>query len=194
MNQYPPAVTLAERMTGDVYPMIGLGGPQQKRVWYSIDYWVGVSDHVAVAYVATEGVHIPVSVVIYAPPTTELLRSLSVGALTSADDSWPRWEHAEPPTPDEVRNRWMLEVVAGKGEVKYAPTVEPQLVRRVGQTPDDFYAEVARVYEHLRTLTKRPTTGIAEAGQVPYTTAAKWVREARQRGHLAPSQKGSRDA
>lgn len=189
MNQYPPAVTGAEHMTGDVHPMIGAGGAQQLRIWYSIDYWLGIGDSTAVAYCATEGVHIPVSVVIYGPPTTELLRSLSVGELTSAEDGWPRWERAEPPTPDEVRNRWLLDVVAGRGtdnELKSAA----RLVRREGQAPDEFYAEVARVYEHLQALTKRPTTGIAEAGQVPYTTAAKWVREARKRGHLAPSQKG----
>ena len=169
--------------------MIGLGGYQQQRVWYGIDYWQGVSEYIAVAYVATEGVHIPVSTVIYAPPTAELLRSLSVGQLTTVQAAWPRWEQVEPPTPDELRNRWLIEVVAGRAEIAVVRSAEPELARGEGQTPDDFYAEVARVYLRLQTLTKRPTTGIAEAGQVPYTTAAKWVREARSRGFLAPVQK-----
>jgi hypothetical protein len=202
-NQYPPAVTvLGAHATGDVFPMFSVGGPQDLRVWYSIDYWVGISEFVAVAYVATEGVHVPVSFVVYSPPSTEILRSLGVRGLTALEDHWPRWEDSAPPTPDDLRQRWLLEVVRGDREVQYATPVDlidpdgrmPSdgvvLARIQGETPDEFYARVGRVYDHLQAVSKRPTTGIAQAGQVPYTTAAKWVREARKRGHLAPSNKG----
>lgn len=188
-NDYPPAVTtLGERKTGEVAPMIGVGGPF---VWFSIDYWLGVSEYVAVAYTATEGVDTPVSVVMYAPPNAERLRSLSVGEMSHHDPRWPLWEQSEPPTPDQLRNRWLLEVVAGRrSDVEPAAPPQPTLVRRVGQDPDEFYAEVARVYRTFRLTTSKPTTSIAKAAGVSRNTAAQWVHQARKRGHLEPAQKG----
>jgi hypothetical protein len=177
--------------TGDIEPMIGLGGPPQNRVWFSIDYWVGVSEYVAVAYTATEGVPTPVSVVVYAPPSAERLRSLSVGELSRVQPEWPHWEQSEPPTPDQLRNRWLIEVVSGqRRDLEPATPAEPTLVRREGQTPDEFYAEVARVYRTFRATTSKPTTSIAKAAGVSRNTAAQWVYHARKRGYLAAVEKG----
>ena len=55
--------------------------------------------------------------------------------------------------------------------------------------PDEFYAKVADLY--LSTEANRPAVEIAEANDVPLTTAHRWIREARKRG-LLHSRKRSR--
>jgi hypothetical protein len=57
---------------------------------------------------------------------------------------------------------------------------------------DEFYQAVARLYRRLARETNRPAVVIAEANSVPLTTAHRWVKEARERGHLPPGQKGRR--
>jgi hypothetical protein len=58
--------------------------------------------------------------------------------------------------------------------------------------PDKFYRAVARLYRRLARTTNRPAAVIAEANSVPLTTAHRWIKEARKRGHLPPGQKGRR--
>jgi hypothetical protein len=58
--------------------------------------------------------------------------------------------------------------------------------------PDSFYQGVARLYRRLARETRRPAVVIAEANHVPVTTAHRWIKEARRRGHLPPGQKGRR--
>lgn len=202
-NQYPPAVTIREEIeTGDVLPFFG--GPTYR--FYSLSHWVAVSEYVAVGFADAEGVQVAVGMVCYAPITTERLRDLSVGFLTNVESHWPRWDSPSPPSPDELRRRWRKEIVGvvitvQVGNAPAAPVHstrvekvedEPTLKRLDGELPDAFYARVAQFYMHFQDVTQRPTTSIAQAGQVPYTTAAKWVREARKRGHLAPSDKGGK--
>ena len=55
---------------------------------------------------------------------------------------------------------------------------------------DDFYAAVASTYRHLVAASARPVAEIAEANDVPRTTAHRWVKEARRRGMLAPGRPG----
>jgi hypothetical protein len=55
---------------------------------------------------------------------------------------------------------------------------------------DDFYAHVAAVYRHLVGQTKQPVQSIAEANNVPKTTAHRWIKEARNRGLLPPGRPG----
>jgi hypothetical protein len=55
---------------------------------------------------------------------------------------------------------------------------------------DDFYAHVAAVYRHLVGQTKQPVASLAQANNVPKTTAHRWVKEARARGHLPPGRPG----
>lgn len=55
---------------------------------------------------------------------------------------------------------------------------------------DDFYASVASTYRHLASATHRPVVELAEANEVPRTTAHRWVKEARRRGMLAPGRPG----
>ena len=51
--------------------------------------------------------------------------------------------------------------------------------------PDVFYPNIASAYRRFELVIGKPTTNIALAADVPHTTAAKWVREARRRELLA---------
>ena len=58
-----------------------------------------------------------------------------------------------------------------------------------GHTPD-HYKQVAEVYDEAIEEGDPPTQSVAEAFDVPYTTAARWVRRARQLGLLPPPTPG----
>lgn len=58
-----------------------------------------------------------------------------------------------------------------------------------GHTPE-HYEQVAEVYDEALDAGDPPTQSVAEAFDVPYTTAARWVRRARDLGHLPPPQPG----
>jgi hypothetical protein len=55
---------------------------------------------------------------------------------------------------------------------------------------DDFYRSIAAGYWRFVTDGQPPTAAIAEHLDVPLTTAKRWVKEARRRGHLPPGQQG----
>ena len=55
---------------------------------------------------------------------------------------------------------------------------------------DEFYGAVASTYRHLVSATHQPVVVLAEANEVPRTTAHRWVKEARRRGMLAPGRPG----
>jgi hypothetical protein len=57
--------------------------------------------------------------------------------------------------------------------------------------PDRFYEAVAAAYHTLAPMTPRPVVALAEANDVPVTTAQRWVREARVRGMLPPGRQGT---
>jgi len=183
-NEYPPAVTAHEGTeTGDVLPVFGAGA----RRWFVLDHWVGVDEHTAIGFAVVEGATIPVGLVHYAPITRTAVQALPIGEMVKPQPGMPRWDSAEPPSPDELRTRWLKE----KKGVRFTVSkieAHPRLERREGQTPDEFYAEVADLYRRYQT-TDKPTSWIAFAGMVPHTTAARWVREARRRGHLEPAPK-----
>ena len=56
--------------------------------------------------------------------------------------------------------------------------------------PDAFYATVASTYRHLVSATHKPVVELADANDVPRTTAHRWVKEARRRGMLPPGRPG----
>jgi hypothetical protein len=56
--------------------------------------------------------------------------------------------------------------------------------------PDDFYRQVAQVYLDLAQVSIRPAADLAEANEVPVTTAHRWIKEARRRGFLPPGRPG----
>lgn len=182
-NEYPPAVTAREgTQTGDVLPVIGAG----MRRWFVIDHWVGVDEYTAVGFAEVEGATTPVGLVHYAPITRTSVQALPIGEMVKPEPWMPRWDRTEPPDPDELRGDWLR----AKGVRFTVSKVEshPRLERRDGQTADEFYSEVAGLYRRY-THTGKPTSWIAFAGMVPHSTAARWVREARRRGHLEPAPK-----
>lgn len=56
--------------------------------------------------------------------------------------------------------------------------------------PDSFYDAVATAYRSLVASSSRPIGELADANDVPVTTAQRWVREARRRGKLPPGRPG----
>lgn len=64
------------------------------------------------------------------------------------------------------------------------------LARPAGDDPERFYAQVAAAYREHQETTSAPAKAIAEEAGVPVTTAHRWVREARIRGHLPRGRKG----
>ena len=183
-NNYPPAVTeYADVETGTVAP----GFDMEKRRWFVLDHWVGVDEYTAIGFAVVEGATIPVGLVHYAPITRTAVQALPIGEMVKPEPGMPRWDQPEPPSPDELRARWLRE----KKGVRFTAKVEvhPGLKRREGQTPDEFYSEVADLYRRYAETTGKPTAWVAFAGNVPHSTAARWVREARRRGHLEPAPK-----
>lgn len=66
-----------------------------------------------------------------------------------------------------------------------------QLQRPRGRRlPDEFYAEVADLYRKATASTLNPRTAVAEAAGVSTEVAGRWVREARKRGQLPPTEPG----
>ncbi len=61
--------------------------------------------------------------------------------------------------------------------------------RSSDESPDEFYGRVARIYRAFA-ATGRPTSDIAELAGVSKQTAARWVHEARNRGHLEQTTRG----
>ena len=56
--------------------------------------------------------------------------------------------------------------------------------------PPEHYQQVAEVYDEAIDEGDPPTQSVAEAFDVPYTTAARWVRRARALGLLPPPTPG----
>ena len=49
---------------------------------------------------------------------------------------------------------------------------------------------MATAYRHLAATSSRPVGELADANDVPVSTAQRWVKEARRRGLLAPGHPG----
>jgi hypothetical protein len=104
--------------------------------------------------------------------SAEVLRSIPVGRIEAAANAL-----LHPSTPDDVADR-------------PEATLTPVLRDDGRGYADDFYAEVAVAYRHLAATTHRPVAHLADANDVPVTTAQRWVKEARRRSLLAPGRQG----
>jgi hypothetical protein len=104
--------------------------------------------------------------------SAEVLRSIPVGRIEAAANA-----QLHPSAPDEV---------AGWPQA----TLTPALREDGRGYADDFYAEVAVAYRHLAATTHRPVAHLADANNVPVSTAQRWVKEARRRSLLAPGRPG----
>ncbi|MEW2444692.1 hypothetical protein [Micromonospora marina] len=64
------------------------------------------------------------------------------------------------------------------------------LSRPDGTNPDEFSRRVAEAYSDVVLTTPAPAVVLAEEAGVPVGTVHRWIREARQRGHLPQARKG----
>lgn len=109
------------------------------------------------------------------PVTAGLLRLIPIGRIEAAANASFHHQHqntvstasqVDPRIPDDLRR------VDGRGR------------------PDSFYESVAAVYRQLSATTAQPVALLAEANEVPRTTAHRWVKESRRRGLLPPGRPG----
>jgi hypothetical protein len=61
-----------------------------------------------------------------------------------------------------------------------------------GKRPDDFYRRVAEIFSTQSTQSRHPAVDIANANDVEVSTVHRWLKEARRRGLLAPSNREGR--
>jgi hypothetical protein len=59
-----------------------------------------------------------------------------------------------------------------------------------GAKPDEFYRRIGEIYGKAALASPRPAAELAAAWEVPLTTVHRWVRVARSRGYLPPTEKG----
>lgn len=59
-----------------------------------------------------------------------------------------------------------------------------------GAKPDEFYRRIAEIYGKAALVSPRPAAELAEAWEVPLSSVHRWVRVARRRGYLPPTEKG----
>ena len=107
------------------------------------------------------------------PVSAETLRAIPVGRIEAAANA--QFHASAPDAPPR----------------RAAATI-PARLRTVAVRgyPDTFYDRVADIYRHLAATTPRPVIALADANDVPVTTAQRWVKEARRRGLLAPGRPG----
>lgn len=102
--------------------------------------------------------------------SAQRLRSVPLGRIEAAANALLHGGRATPPVP---------------------AAIDPALRRGAGRGyGEGFYVAVAEAYQTLSHGTSRPVALLAEANEVPVTTAQRWVREARLRGLLPPGRPG----
>ncbi|MBV9040308.1 MAG: hypothetical protein JOZ68_04865 [Acidimicrobiia bacterium] len=103
--------------------------------------------------------------------SAEHLRAIPVGRIEAAANAFHH-TNAAPARKPKARVAEALRLGDGRGY------------------PDEFYGAVAAIYHNLVGHSSRPIAELAEANEVPNTTAQRWVREARKRGKLPPGRPG----
>lgn len=93
-------------------------------------------------------------------------------------------------TPEGVRNVPLARIIADLNTGSSTDGQRPRLTRPDGSAPDDFYRLVARAYGTYAAESRAPGKAMAHEAGVPTTTAHRWIREARRRGHLPPGRRG----
>jgi hypothetical protein len=59
-----------------------------------------------------------------------------------------------------------------------------------GAKPDEFYRRIGEIYGKAALASPRPAADLAETWEVPLSSVHRWVRVARRRGYLPPTEKG----
>lgn len=142
--------------------------------WYAWDdgYAASVAVHVRLAP-RDDGRLRLVGLRLDGPVSAEALRSVPVGRIEAA---------ANAQLHDDARPRSRKPVAA-----RVPDSLRSNAVRGY---PDAFYDSIATAYRSLVATTSKPVSELADANDVPVTTAQRWVKEARRRGLLAPGHPG----
>jgi hypothetical protein len=106
------------------------------------------------------------------PVSATVLRTIPVGRIEAAVNALIRHGHEPRRPPVEARVPDQLRQNSAPGY------------------PDEFYEVIARAYRVLASDSPRPIVELAEANEVPLTTAQRWVKEARRRELLPPGRRG----
>lgn len=126
----------------------------------------------------------------------QLLRSLPLGRIEAAINRpnhhaalSPRLHGMGHTAPLPKLGKWS----ALKPEIGTPPELELKLTIPTGRQrrPDSFYRQVAIIYSQLAGQDPQPAPRMAELNGVPVTTVHGWVKEARARGLLAPTRRGT---
>ena len=133
------------------------------------------------------------------PLSADLLRAIPLGRIEAAANAQLVVNpDVVPPTSTRAPATGPPEALVGGWETGDAVLVErppsrrkvhPEHTARRGR-PDSFYDAVAAAYRDLARRSSRPAAELAEAHEVPVTTAHRWIKEARRRGFLAPGRPG----
>jgi hypothetical protein len=109
-----------------------------------------------------------------------ILEQLDQPLNSGVDPPVPLWRSPGPL--DDV------ETAATIGRRRSARLTVPEGSRK----PDAFYRRVATTYSALAAHSTRPAAELAEANNIPASTAHRWIKRARELGFLAPGHKGRR--
>ena len=124
------------------------------------------------------------------PPTQEKLRALPLRRIDVAVAASPgiremlakRYEEEAPePGPE------LLKALSGYVQPEPLPPLERPRGRNL---PDEFYETVADRYRDAAARGLNPRTAIASSASVSTDVAGRWVRQARKRGYLPPTEPG----
>lgn len=131
-------------------------------------------------------------------PTSGLLRAIPLGRIEAAanaqlsviDDTvtpTPRHRRRAPPPSSSPEPAPAIDDAGWEQPDLPRLAVRSETARG---RPDRFYADIARAYGDLAQTSRRPAAELAERHDVPVTTAHRWIKEARRRGHLSPGRPG----
>lgn len=139
--------------------------------------------------------NVPVAVVVYDPGGVKAseLRNVTAALLHEEEKAFPiSTEEAAPPR-SVVNEPWEWALAEMREDLQRARVADGWLLlatreawlleRTPGQSPGDFYRNVAEFHRLAVDLVEHGTKAISVVAEVPHTTAARWVREARRRGN-----------
>lgn len=114
------------------------------------------------------------------------------------ESGWPTWRgeagdlYVPPPNQAELLQSWVATEAARSKLIRQRELEAPPTKfdpRAAGEDARWFYARVAVFYKDAEPWGK-PTMRLSQAAEVPYSTAAAWVHQARSRGYLPPTTPG----
>lgn len=112
-----------------------------------------------------------------------------IAALVPRDDL-ATWDY--PPTREDVLEARLALRVSKRvtNEQLVRRLTKKHLNRKPNETPAEHYKRVADFYLLAASSSGKPLVRISEAADVPKSTAARWVREARKLGYLPATTRG----